>query len=108
MGSLIYTIIIMVIRTEVIKGVFDPRNFKNDDPNWAKKRKSEYLAFPGVIKYTRERTYDDHEEKKQEVEEEKCKEIKINIIKDNPSAKKTSSNQRMFGQKERELILLSF
>ena len=27
-------------------------------------------------------------EKKQEVEEEKCKEIKINIIKDNPSAKK--------------------
>ena len=67
-------------------------SFQKDDPNWAKRRKSEYLAFPGVIKYTRERTYDDHEEemkeKKQEVEEEKCKEIKINIIKDNPSAKK--------------------
>jgi len=74
----------MVIKTEVIKGVFDPRNYKKDDPNWAKRRKSEYLAFPGVIKYTRERTYDDHEDEKddrQEVEEEKCREIKINIVK---------------------------
>ena len=105
----------MVLKTEVIKGVFDPRNYKvsycyiskvhiqnkivfqKDDPNWAKRRKSEYLAFPGVIKYTRERTYDDLEDQqdeKQEVEEEKCREIKINIVKNKAGSEKILINPK--------------
>jgi len=42
---------------EVISGVFDPRNYKEGDPNWAKKRKSEWLQFPGQkINFTRTRS----------------------------------------------------
>merc|ERR1712215_522080 len=61
---------------EVTQGVFDPRNYKNTDPNWARKRKPEWLSFPGVIKYTRERTVPDgnvwwDEAAKKEEEEKK-------------------------------------
>jgi len=37
----------------VKKGVFDPRNYKENDPHWAKKRKPEIMG-PGKIIYTRE------------------------------------------------------
>merc|ERR1711962_601072 len=42
---------------EVVSGVFDPRHYKEGDPNWAKKRKSEWLQFPGQkINFTRTRS----------------------------------------------------
>merc|ERR1712126_340386 len=78
-GSLVQSklfLAIMVLKTEIIHGVFDPRKYKKDDPHWAKKRKSEYLAFPGTINYTRERTFEVDDEKKT------CKEIEIKVAKD--------------------------
>jgi len=45
---------------KVVKsGVFDPRAYKNNDPDWAKKRKPEYMG-PGKYVYTREFTEDDN------------------------------------------------
>merc|ERR1712126_251964 len=76
----------MVVRTEIIKGVFDPRGYKKDDPNWAKKRKSEYLMYPlQTFKYTRERTYEVdkfEKEKKEEDDETKEKQAEVKICKD--------------------------
>ena len=97
----------MCTRTEVTNGVFDPRTYKVvrfesfyidflyfqlNDPHWAKKRKSSWLAWPGTIKYTRERTVERKgEEKENEKEEEEtepgrkergrkgAREIKINV-----------------------------
>ena len=36
--------------------------WQKDDPHWAKRRKSEWLAWPGIIKFTRERTVEVREE----------------------------------------------
>merc|ERR1712243_528973 len=82
MGNQIFFLAVMVLKTEIIHGVFYPRKYKKDDPHWAKKRKSEYLAFPGTINYTRERTFEvdsEGEEDDDGVDEEKksCNEIKI-------------------------------
>merc|ERR1719367_17199 len=62
----------MVVTKEVTKGVFDPRTYREDDPvNWARKRRSDWLATPGQIHYVRERTVDrDLEEAKQRQEGE--------------------------------------
>jgi len=35
------------------QGTFDPRNYKQTDPNWARRRRSDVYG-PGVITYTRE------------------------------------------------------
>ena len=44
-------------QTEVTRGVFDPRTYREADPvNWARKRRSDWLALPGKIHYVRERT----------------------------------------------------
>merc|ERR1711963_205545 len=38
----------MSYKTEVTRGVFDPRTYREDDPtNWARKRRSDWLAFLG-------------------------------------------------------------
>jgi len=42
-------------------GVFDPREYKKTDVNWARKRKTEYMG-PGKIYYTREVVQDPEEE----------------------------------------------
>merc|ERR1712018_456818 len=62
----------MPLAKEVTKGVFDPRTYREDDPvNWARKRRSDWLATPGQIHYARERTVDrDLEEAKQRQEGE--------------------------------------
>jgi len=89
----------MPVRTEITTGVFDPRSYKlNDVVHWAKRRKSSWLAWPGTIKYTRERTVDGMEETDKKNDDEKIKEkekkrkecsgkperdIKINIEKKN-------------------------
>jgi len=88
----------MPVRTEVTTGVFDPRTYKVNDPNWARRRKSSWLAWPGTIKYTRERTVEGEEERKEEddndiTQQEKkemndhgrkgAREVKINIQKKN-------------------------
>jgi len=52
----------MPVRTEVTTGVFDPRTYKMNDEHWARRRKSSWLAWPGTIKYTRERTVEGEEE----------------------------------------------
>merc|ERR1712079_330854 len=63
----------MVVTKEVTRGVFDPRTYREDDPvNWARKRRSDWLAVPGKIHYVRERTVasEEREMQKQEEEEE--------------------------------------
>merc|ERR1711915_79903 len=71
----------MVCQKEIIKGTFNPRTYKDDDPvNWAKKRKPEYMVPSGVINYSWERTKcveDNKEEKEEDEKEEECKEIII-------------------------------
>merc|ERR1712061_513273 len=55
-----------VLTKEVTKGEFDPRTYREADPaNWARKRRSDWLAVPGKIVFTRERTVD------RELEDEK-------------------------------------
>merc|ERR1712142_1266004 len=78
-------------KLEVTTGVFDPRTYKLNDPHWARRRKSSWLAWPGTIKYTRERTVPVNEESEKEDHDEKeetdtvdrarkgVKEIKINV-----------------------------
>ena len=57
----------MSLKTEVTRGVFDPRTYREADPvNWARKRRSDWLAIPGKIHYVRERTVASEE---REVEE---------------------------------------
>merc|ERR1712173_225868 len=47
----------MSVKTEVTRGVFDPRTYRETDPvNWARKRRSDWLAVTGKIHYVRERT----------------------------------------------------
>merc|ERR1712213_92563 len=61
----------MVVTKEVTRGVFDPRTYKEDDPNnWARKRKPEWMATTGKIHYVRERTVESQE---RELEEQKKK-----------------------------------
>lgn len=44
----------MVVTKEVTRGVFDPRTYREDDPvNWARKRRSDWLAVPGKIHFVR-------------------------------------------------------
>merc|ERR1711915_940245 len=46
----------MSVEKEETRGVFDPRTYREDDPvNWARKRRSDWLAVPGKIHYVRER-----------------------------------------------------
>merc|ERR1712002_281644 len=75
---------------------------KKDDPHWAKKRKSEYLAFPGTINYTRERTFEvdsegeeDHDGVDDIENKETCKEIEIKVAKkkENTEEKKAVPNK---------------
>ena len=67
--------------------------FQVNDPHWAKKRKSSWLAWPGTIKYTRERTVErkgeENENEKEDEENEPdgkdrgrkgVNEIKINAL----------------------------
>jgi len=66
----------MATKKVVSQGVFDPRNYKNTDPNWARRRKSDWLACTGKIKYTREMTVPDEvwwDKKEEDEEDEKEK-----------------------------------
>ena len=63
----------MSLKTEVTRGVFDPRTYREADPvNWARKRRSDWLAIPGKIHYVRERTLVREE---REMEEEASEEM---------------------------------
>ena len=63
----------MSVQKEVTRGVFDPRTYREDDPvNWARKRRSDWLAVPGKIHYVRERTVASEE---RELEEKNRKEV---------------------------------
>ena len=60
------------MKTEVTRGVFDPRTYREADPeNAARKRRSDWLAIPGKIHYVRERTVASEE---RELEEQARKE----------------------------------
>merc|ERR1711892_285501 len=62
----------MSLKTEVTRGVFDPRTYREADPeNAARKRRSDWLAIPGKIHYVRERTMASEE---RELEEQARKE----------------------------------
>ena len=62
----------MSVKTEVTRGVFDPRTYREADPeNAARKRRSDWLAIPGKIHYVRERTVASEE---RELEEQARKE----------------------------------
>ena len=57
----------MSVKTEVTRGVFDPRTYREADPvNWARKRRSDWLAIPGKIHYVRERTVESQERELEE------------------------------------------
>ena len=61
---------------EITRGVFDPRTYREADPNnAARKRRSDWLAIPGKIHYVRERTVASEErelaEQARRAEEEK-------------------------------------
>ena len=63
----------MSVKTEVTRGVFDPRTYREADPeNAARKRRSDWLAIPGKIHYVRERTVASEE---RELEEQARKEV---------------------------------
>eukprot|EP00092_Neocalanus_flemingeri_P045739 GFUD01051259.1.p1 GENE.GFUD01051259.1~~GFUD01051259.1.p1 ORF type:complete len:113 (-),score=53.21 GFUD01051259.1:107-445(-) len=65
----------MSMKTEVTRGVFDPRTYREVDPNnSARKRRSEWLAIPGQIHYVRERTMASEE---RELEEQARKEEEL-------------------------------
>merc|ERR1711970_727674 len=67
----------MSTKVEVTRGVFDPRTYREADPNnAARKRRSDWLAIPGKIHYVRERTVASQERElaeqvRKEEEEEK-------------------------------------
>merc|ERR1712121_605048 len=70
-------------KVEVTKGVFDPREYKKiDKENWARKRRSDWMAATGKIHYVRERTVaseeremaSDIEKKGQPKTEKECEE----------------------------------
>ena len=47
----------MSTKVEITRGVFDPRTYREADPNnAARKRRSDWPAIPGKINYVRERT----------------------------------------------------
>merc|ERR1712126_65207 len=66
----------------VQKGVFDPREYKNIEKEWARKRKSEYLG-PGKIYYTREFVrnprYEPDQQKKDKDKDDDVHEVKIQL-----------------------------
>merc|ERR1712128_211932 len=77
----------MSVKTEVTRGVFDPRTYREADPeNAARKRKSDWLAIPGKIHYVRERTVASEERKLEEQdrkdEEPKEQEEKVQDLND--------------------------
>jgi len=49
----------MPLHKVVREGVFNPREYKQKDPNWARKRRPDVMGCTGVIKYTRESWEDD-------------------------------------------------
>merc|ERR1711872_238072 len=70
----------MSVKTEVTRGVFDPRTYREADPvNWARKRRSDWLAVTGKIHYVRERTVASQE---REMEEQDRKEEERKVIQD--------------------------
>merc|ERR1712119_244965 len=79
----------MSVEREVTRGVFDPRTYREDDPvNWARKRRSDWLAVPGKIHYVRERTVASEEReleeksrKEEETQEQRQEEITAEVVK---------------------------
>merc|ERR1711887_402975 len=66
----------MSTKVEITRGVFDPRTYREADPNnAARKRRSDWLAIPGKIHHVRERTVASEErelaEQARRAEEEK-------------------------------------
>merc|ERR1712189_74141 len=57
-------------QNEITRGAFDPRPYREDDPvNWARKRRSDWLAVTGKIHYVRERTVASQERELEEARE---------------------------------------
>eukprot|EP00092_Neocalanus_flemingeri_P028897 GFUD01031379.1.p1 GENE.GFUD01031379.1~~GFUD01031379.1.p1 ORF type:complete len:114 (+),score=53.63 GFUD01031379.1:85-426(+) len=67
----------MSLKTEVTRGVFDPRTYREVDPNnSARKRRSDWMAIPGKIHYVRERTVASEERELEEQARKKVEEPK--------------------------------
>merc|ERR1712131_150052 len=67
----------MSTQVEVTRGVFDPRTYKEADPNnAARKRRSDWLAIPGKIHYVRERTVASQDRELEEEKEQPKEEVK--------------------------------
>merc|ERR1712228_889373 len=79
----------MSTKVEITRGVFDPRTYREADPNnAARKRRSDWLAIPGKIHYVRERTVasEERELAEQAREEEKEKEQPREEVVEEPEA----------------------
>merc|ERR1712198_425077 len=86
----------MSLKKEVTRGVFDPRTYREDDPvNWARKRRSDWLAVPGKIHYVRERTVasEEREIQQQQEEEETVKAPSSSVKQSEPVAETKVQNE---------------
>merc|ERR1712037_997028 len=107
----------MSAQVEVTRGVFDPRTYKEADPNnAARKRRSDWLAIPGKIHYVRERTVDSQErelaeqarkeeEEKEQPKEEVKEEEAPKVVKEPVMEKKAATE--FWPRKKRSDITLS-
>merc|ERR1712059_210614 len=74
---------------EVTRGVFDPRKYKEEDKvNWARKRRSDWLASTGQIHFVSSRTVAREERELQQKQEEADREEEAKV-KENPAKVET-------------------
>merc|ERR1712183_188620 len=105
----------MSVEREVTRGVFDPRTYREDDPvNWARKRRSDWLAVPGKIHYVRERTVASEEReleeknrKEEETQEQRQEEITAEVVKQSEPVVEKKEATEFWPRKKRSDITSS-
>ena len=105
----------MSLKTEVTRGVFDPRTYREADPvNWARKRRNDWLAIPGKIHYVRERTVASEEremeeeaKKEEEIQEKAAEEINTVVIEQDEAINEKKEATVCWPRKKRSEITLS-
>eukprot|EP00092_Neocalanus_flemingeri_P045741 GFUD01051261.1.p1 GENE.GFUD01051261.1~~GFUD01051261.1.p1 ORF type:complete len:112 (-),score=57.00 GFUD01051261.1:206-541(-) len=92
----------MSMKTEVTRGVFDPRTYREVDPNnSARKRRSDWLAIPGKIHYVRERTVASEErELEEQARKEESKEDQQEKANDEIVPEAVKQSEPIFEKKE--------
>merc|ERR1711970_1601111 len=99
----------MSTKVEVTRGVFDPRTYREADPNnAARKRRSDWLAVPGKIHYVRERTVASEErELEEETQEQRQEEITPEVVKQSEPVVEKKEATEFWPRKKRSDITSS-